>query len=875
MSDQKIEELRQLIRKVGPVLLIDLVQLMPSAMLEQALAIAEGMTDRRLRERALRALAKRLPAPQGARILAELPAGGATSGGASPILTAQLRRILSNFSEAEQENLIKRALAEIKKMAQQKKSAKPPVTLGGGVVISQRPPAKKRGSKGGSKGGVTEDARPKEGAPRASGILVPKMAPPVGVGDDVDLASGSTKSVDDGSNWPIGGSGFPDDALAGGGPPPPKKPRETAASSEDTSKRKDIVNIGFSKRTSPDTTDAKETLKCGETYLFWLEVGEARADSIEVNETAIRVEELPKEEKLVVALFTFQDELEMVEGEDIGELRITESMSVEAARQPMGAKAKRLASERLKTCLFFPVRVPVRAGVFRLRCNIYCKQTLIQSRLISVVARESEPQTVDAAFFKKEPALFSNESPHAQYQVALYSEADFVLSQALTPALLPQTPHRLSLMLNSNGNGTHSFRFFGKQGTGYLKDDATLDEGELTDFVKQGRFALRQASWGTIEEWDNKLPYLYENNSFNPISDAGKLARELVRLAVTGSRAYTEIIRKLTKDKQTQKQLRQLMAQPGFVQIALKKSSRHVFPAALLYDYPYDIGELELNTSTFELCKSFDAAMRGSAPLEEADCFKGKCWLKAEHDKNPTDLVGDLASYVCPSGFWGYRHALGFPLTLNEAADVPEEMTLRDSLQVVYGYSTDFDPAEHVQKLQGVRKPLEWYPAKRRGDVLQLLLSQKPHLVYFYCHGGVSQFGVPYIEVGEKDRLDANNFSVNFSETNWEDPRPLVFINGCHTTAMSPEVAVKLVEAFVQDAGASGVIGTEITIFEPLARAFAEDCLRRFLGGDPFTEPVPLGEAVRGARLALLKQGNPLGLVYIPFASASLRLVKR
>ena len=35
---------------------------------------------------------------------------------------------------------------------------------------------------------------------------------------------------------------------------------------------------------------------------------------------------------------------------------------------------------------------------------------------------------------------------------------------------------------------------------------------------------------------------------------------------------------------------------------------------------------------------------------------------------------------------------------------------------------------------------------------------------------------------------------------------------------------------------------------------------------------MPLGKAVRGARLALLQQGNPLGLVYIPYAVASLRL---
>ena len=65
------------------------------------------------------------------------------------------------------------------------------------------------------------------------------------------------------------------------------------------------------------------------------------------------------------------------------------------------------------------------------------------------------------------------------------------------------------------------------------------------------------------------------------------------------------------------------------------------------------------------------------------------------------------------------------------------------------------------------------------------------------------------------------------------------------------------------------MIGTEITIFESLAKAFAEECLRRFLNGDK------IGDAVRGARLKLLKDGNPLGLVYIPYVIANLHLVRQ
>ena len=848
MSDQKTEELRQLLRKAGPALLIDLIELLPDSLLTLALNTADGIRDRLINEHALRALAKRLPAYERARIFEELQQRASAPGEAPPSSLDQLRQILSGLSESEQESLIGMALFEIYEATRQTKSAPPPITLGGGTVVTSKGRSSKGRSKGGSKGGSKKNLAPGQGIPRPSTTRVPKMATSSGMEGDPE-------------------------------PPPTSWPRAP----ESTPEKDNVVKFGFSTRESPDETDAQETLKCGETYLFWLGVGEAcGVDSIEVNETELDVENLPREEKLVVALFTFKDELEIVKGEDIGELQITESMSVKVAKQPMGAKAESLGSKRLETCLLFPVIVPERAGVFRLRCNIYCKQTLVQSRLISIVAQPGEPQKVDAAFFEKEKALFADDSPFPQHGVALYSEADFVLSQALTAALLPQTPHRLSLMLNSNNDGTHSFRFFGKQGNNHLKDDATLDEGELKVFVENGRGALREVSWGKTDEWNGQQQlYRYKDRSF----DKGELARDLFRLAVQGYILYTQIDDKLTNNENDEFDLGQLMAEPGMVQIALKKSSRHVFPAALLYDYRLDTLKENVSTGSFELCQHFAEDVLEEAPLEEARCFNGDCWLKKELDKVATKSLrhlGELTRYVCPSGFWGYRHALGFPLTLGDAADVPEQMILRDSLEVVYGYSNTFDPSEHVQKLMGVREPHnKWHSTDDRDLVLDFLLEQKPHLVYFYCHGGLTRRGIPFIEVGDgkeqSDWIEPSNVEANFYDkrTRWTDPRPLVFINGCHTTAMSPEVAVKFVEAFVQKAHASGVIGTEITIFEPLARAFAEECLRRFLGGEPFKEPLPLGEAIRGARLALLKQGNPLGLVYIPFASAGLRLVKQ
>lgn len=131
---------------------------------------------------------------------------------------------------------------------------------------------------------------------------------------------------------------------------------------------------------------------------------------------------------------------------------------------------------------------------------------------------------------------------------------------------------------------------------------------------------------------------------------------------------------------------------------------------------------------------------------------------------------------------------------------------------------------------------------------------------------------MPYLEVGKTDQWIPETLSDE--EISWpSNPRPLVFINGCHTTSLNPEIALNFVTPLVQEGVASGVIGTEITIFEPLAVKFAEECLKRFLGAPPFDAGMPIGDAVRGARLELLRLGNPLGLVYIPFVLAGLRMI--
>jgi hypothetical protein len=238
---------------------------------------------------------------------------------------------------------------------------------------------------------------------------------------------------------------------------------------------------------------------------------------------------------------------------------------------------------------------------------------------------------------------------------------------------------------------------------------------------------------------------------------------------------------------------------------------------------------------------------------------------------------------VCPGGLWGYRHSIGIPVSLEsetewakhattpwkppKAGDPPSTIAVKDRLEFGVSISTVGLTGWpiHEQGLHSLSDRLGWHVAENRDKTFDMMKTASPHVVYFYCHGGVEK-NQPFIQVGPDDGSLIFGGNLFDNDVLWSAPRPLVFINGCHTTDVEPEKAHELVSAFVAMSRASGVIGTDITIFEPLAREFAETFFAAFFAGQP------VGEAVRTARLAMLARSNPLGLVYNAYALAGLRL---
>jgi CARDB/CHAT domain len=654
---------------------------------------------------------------------------------------------------------------------------------------------------------------------------LPRQAPPEpaeshagGEGPSVEPDIEGAEAPAKGEIWPSPSS----DAAPAAAAAAPAAPEMPGAERAPRGPRARYVSTGFAPSAAPDAPLRSTTpLHPGATYFFWLEVGTPVAGTIE--ETPIELaemERLPADSRLTVVLFP------LVEGSDDsgevseGELTLSSDGRVVVSRQP-SPEVNLPQDGLLGRRLFFAVEAPPRECVLQFRCSIYHKQVLLQSRLVSASVSMSV-ETLPGA---------------------LHSRLDFTLAPSLDPRHVARLPeYRLSLLLNQTEEGTHSLTVKGER----FSDGASFDPLELATLVERARKSLRKAAWGSEQPW--QLGDLYRYNE--PTNQ--KLREDLVSLARWGIRFYVAISDRLAEAK-SQEGLETSMVAPGYVQLAVKQSPRHLLPAAILYDYVglKDTGDED----EYLLCPEFLSALEDETPLEQAGCFQGQCPSRG------------MATTVCPSGFWGFRHALGIPVTLKGAADVPTAIAYRSAPSISVAVCTDPSftlRAAHEQVLRELSPDLRY--AATLTDALKLLQEPTTELVYFYCHGGIEK-DVPYIKVGPLSEEPITAVTLFNQRIRWETPRPLVFLNGCHTTGLEPEQALEFVSALIRHSQAAGVVGTEITVFEPLARAFAEDCLRRLLAG------VPLGWAIRDARLALLKEKNPLGLIYLPYALPSLQLV--
>jgi serine/threonine protein kinase len=570
-------------------------------------------------------------------------------------------------------------------------------------------------------------------------------------------------------------------------PPPPTEPEGRPAGSDAADTHEEpprspraVVNTGFERPERPGRRLSRRTPLVPDTpYLFTLDVGPKDPDSIERTPVPLPSDRLPRGARLTVTVHPVQGDVAMSRAARIGTLMLRDDGSAEA----VNAEDNRLR---------FPFRTG-KEGTIGLRVSILLGATLVQSRLVTAqVAR---------------PGVLMRGS------VRQRAELDYTLVTDLAVATMEPLANAadVSLMLNGDGE-THALQVVARdEASGRLfTRGATYDAAALQDAVGHARAVLRMVAWGTEAPWKDGEPYRYGGPP-NP----DRLRIDLIRLAIKGYRLYDACVNELAGGPgEAFDAFEQLMRPPRRVQLASRRDPRLLLPISLFYDAPLDTsGPID----DFTICDAYStSSVAGSACLQEGRC---------PHYCDDT--------VVCPSGFWGFRHIIGLPVSLRPGAaktvvQAATEIRFKGTPSLAMAVSTDplfTMRAGHELQVKALVDEAHWRYADSLDDTIKMLRASGNQLIYFYCHGGVAG-GTPYLQVGGTTERGMTSDMVRAKRIRWREPsRPLVFINGCHTTALEPEQLFNFVSALVENASAAGVVGTEITNFEPLAGSFATVCL--------------------------------------------------
>jgi len=470
----------------------------------------------------------------------------------------------------------------------------------------------------------------------------------------------------------------------------------------------------------------------------------------------------------------------------------------------------------------FVVKTPAVDGIARMRVCIYYEQNLVQSLLV---------QSIVGDFLSPDINLVGNSAV-----------VDYSLSNNLTN--LDRLPSRtLNIAVNENSSGTHSL-FISGEG---IKGQLDFGEGEITTGIKASRDALQNIC--SERDKQGRLKYRFDSDNKGNEKD---FVTEIINLAKLGWKLYVEIIRK-DRDKKFRDRIKNALVKPGaIIQVSSTKSSKYIFPWALVYDKPL------LSGSNQTVCPQFLADMKKSditSFISSQTCIQNGCPNKAEK------------KIICPSGFWGYKHIIEQPLSSNNDSSGANELSLEikanANSSVMMGVSLELNEvAKHFDEIKGLRNVDVQYMDSRQ-TIEKGLDSQDFQVIYFYCHGGRNEHDT-WLGIGKQEKLIPSDLFA--LELTWHLEHPFVFINGCHTTDVTPDDFILFNDAFA-DCSAAGVMGTEISITESLAQHFANGFLQRFLNG------MKVGIAIREQRLTMLKNYNLLGLAYTPYCSADLKII--
>ncbi len=414
--------------------------------------------------------------------------------------------------------------------------------------------------------------------------------------------------------------------------------------------------------------------------------------------------------------------------------------------------------------LFIPIKVPDKSGTAHVRIAFYFSKNLIQSQLLTAEVAD-------------EPQLGSGYS----------SLIDYSLTASLRDvSFLPQ--RSVNIMTNADSASAHQLVINSGLNEAIIFNPT---EGKVKSALEAARKALSDMHFKVFGgELGASLQYenLYDQNNSKPKK---KFIEDLKSLAPLGYKLYDAML----YDKDQREELKEYLKQADAkIQVSRPKGSDLTFPWALMYEIP-----LVADQRQHKICRILDE-WNGTPFSGEPNL----CPYEAEHQINT----------ICPFGFWGFRYVIEQPPSMPSDRKLPDKIpTGSGPMEIVVARSIKLDMELSKSHLESIRKNLPTFSlvdCQTSSECCSSLGEPDLELVYFYCHGRRDEQKQPYLEIGIEDKISPADIgawdSSLWPKNHWRKTAPLVFINGCHTTELTPDLLVNFVDDFVGNY-AAGVIG--------------------------------------------------------------------
>jgi hypothetical protein len=332
--------------------------------------------------------------------------------------------------------------------------------------------------------------------------------------------------------------------------------------------------------------------------------------------------------------------------------------------------------------------------------------------------------------------------------------------------------------------------------------DLAVTEGQIHDAAKLARESLRDTHLRVVPEDEQPSGFVNLLDEQNGKTREAFI-KDLLRLAPLGRKLFTTLF---AARPEYRERIADHLSAGHTIQIARASNTSLAFPWYLVYDIPI-----------------------GMTPSEYVPCRILKDWPASAS----TDMLCVFAfehqfNTICPFVFWGVRHTIEQPPSMRTGQSMPVQVSAQnDPPVVVAGVSRFQSLPPHLRRLRALSNTCKFEDVYTVAD-LRSRLGASIEFAYFFCHGKRGSNGgilSPILELDESQSFTPEDV-ISWSDgvwprRCWQRTSPLVFINGCHTTELTPELLVNFVDAFM-GAYASGVLGTEITIDATLAREAAE-----------------------------------------------------